>query len=152
MRKETNGEQALSEQPFDTVELQLASAASDLAPALDAAQYGRLVQPEDPESEQEADAMTAFIEAFATCTETWETGTGDQRTRALRQLDARIEALESIGLHVHAGMTRVELTQPGQAALPMPVAILTITSSSLPTTTVLVPTDLGVSDEGMTSH
>lgn len=143
----------MSEESFETVELQLASAASDLVPALEAAQYGRLIQPEDPEDEQQADAMTAFVEAFAACTEAWEAGAGgDERRRALGQLETRMEGLEAIGLRVHAGTTRIELTQPGQAAVPMPVAILTITSSSLPVTTVLVPTDLGVSDEGMTSH
>lgn len=142
----------MSEQPFETVELKLVVTASDLISALEAAQYARLIQPDDPESEQEADAMIAFVQAFGACTEAWESGRESERTLALGRLGAHTEALENLRLYVHAGATRVDLTEPGQDAMPMPVAVLTITRSSLPTTTVLLPSEFATSGENVTSH
>jgi hypothetical protein len=146
-----NGSKALSEEPLDAVELQLAASARELTPALEAAQYARLIHPDDPESEQEAEAMAGFLEAFGACTEAWESPV-DARPLALGRLSARIETLEALGLYVHAGSIQAKLDRQEAGGLPLPVAIVTITRSSLPTIKVLLPADLQISHEGRMMH
>jgi hypothetical protein len=144
-----SGSRALSEEPLDAVELELTASARELSPALEAAQYARLIQPDDPESEQEAEAIAGFLEAFGACTEAWESCV-DARPLALGRLSARIETLETLGLYVHAGSIHARLDeQPGP---PLPLAIVTITRSSLPTIRLLLPANLEISNEGGMAH
>jgi hypothetical protein len=146
-----NGSKALSEEPLDAVELQLASSARELTPALEAAQYARLVHPDDPESEQEAEAMTGFLEAFGACTEAWESPV-DARPLALGRLSASVETLEALGLYVHAGSIQAKLEQQETSGLRLRVAIVTITRSNLPTIKMLLPADLKISHESRMMH
>lgn len=131
--------------PYITVELQIAATGSDLAPALEAAQYGRVIRPDEPENEREADAMLRFIEAFGAATEAWEA----DAAVTLAGLSAPLEALESLGLYVHAGATRASL---GETRVPIPVAVLTITRRSLPVVPVMLSSDLEVAGDDVTSH
>jgi hypothetical protein len=142
-----NGSRALSEEPLDAVELELTASARELRPALEAAQYARLVQPDDPESEEEAEAIAGFLEAFGACTEAWESR-ADARLLALGRLSARIETLETLGFYVHAGSIQARLDE--QRGLPL--AIVTITRSSLPTIRLLLPANLEISNKGGMAH
>lgn len=140
----------MAQQPYQSVELELVSAGSDLSSALDAAQYGRVIRPDEPGNEAEARAITAFVDAFEATVEDWETR--DARPLALARLSAKLEALEREGFHVHAGTGRVDVGECGGTPMPLPVAIVTITRSDLPSTTVLLPTDLGTAADDVTSH
>ena len=131
--------------PYITVELQIAATGSDLAPALEAAKYARRNRPDEPESEREADAMLRFIEAFGAATETWQAGAAATFTG----LSAPLGALESLGLYVHAGATRASL---GESRVLMPLAVLTITRTSLPVVPMMLSSDLEVAGDDVTSH
>ncbi len=132
----------MAEPSLKAVELSLAESGGELTPALEAAQYARFIKPEEPESEAEAQAVGAFIDAFASGTEIWEQGTPSSRTGVLAQLSARIEELERCGLFVHAAAVQLDFAlEPGQM-LRLPVAIVTITRSNLPRGVVMVPSEI----------
>ena len=124
------------------VELSLAETGSELTEALEAAQYARFIRPEEAESEAEATAVNAFVNAFSTGTELWEQGTLSGRTGVLTQLSARLEDLERFGLFVHSGAVQLDFTPEPGKVLRLPVAIVTITRSSLPRGVVMVPTEI----------
>lgn len=132
----------MAEPSLKTVELSLAESGSELTQALEAAQYARFIKPEDPESEAEANAVGAFVDTFTTCTELWEQGTAAGRTGVLTQLSDRIEELERCGLFVHAAAVQLDFApEPGEV-LRMPVAIVTITRSNVPSGVVMVPSEI----------
>lgn len=137
----------MSEPELKAVELDLAETGMELKDALEAAQYARFIKPDEPENELEARTMTAFVEAFSAGTEVWETGSPTDRTSALTALSARLEALEQLGLFVHAGAVQLRYTPEGGEPVDMPVAIVTITRSNLPSGVVLVPAEIEASGE-----
>jgi len=142
----------VSEPELKTVELKLAETGSELGPALEAAQFARFLRPEDPESEAEAAAMTAFVEAFSACTELWEEGGEAEKRAGLAQLGGALERLERLGLFVHAGAVQLDYDAGGGNRIELPVAIVTITRNAMPTGLVMVPAEIEAADEGSTTH
>jgi hypothetical protein len=137
----------LSEPELKAVELSLADTGMELKDALEAAQYARFIKPDEPESEVEAETMTAFVEAFSAGTEIWEEGSATDRTSALTALSARLEALEQLGLFVHAGAVQLDyVAEPGNV-VKLPVAIVTISRNNMPSGVVLVPTEIEADGE-----
>lgn len=129
------------------VELSLAETGNELAGALEAAQYARFIKPEEPDTEAEVEAMTAFVDAFSTCTEVWEAGSATDRTSALTALGTSLEALEKLGLYVHGGAAELDYTPDEGEAIKIPVAIVTITRSNAARGVVLVPTEVEAAAE-----
>jgi len=137
----------LSEPELKTVELSLTETGMELQEALEAAQYARFIKPDEPESEVEAKAMSAFVEAFSAGTEIWEQGSPTDRTSALTELSTRLDALEQLGLFVHAGSVQLDYaTEPGNV-IKLPVAIVTISRNSMPSGVVLVPNEIEAAGE-----
>ena len=62
----------MSKQRDQTIELKLAETGTELWPAVEAAQYARLINHEPPVGGAEEQAITRFVAAFAACAETWE--------------------------------------------------------------------------------
>lgn len=107
------------------VTLTRARTGTALWPAIEAAQYARLVDFERPRSDGERTAVDAFLAAFARCAEDWETVPDQNKTALFAALDGHLGALARIGLHVHAGAAQRTLDlDDGQVALP--VAILRV--------------------------
>lgn len=137
----------MSEPELKAVELSLADTGMELKDALEAAQYARFIKPDEPESEVEAETMTAFVEAFAAGTEIWEAGSPTDRTAALTALSTRLEALEQLGLFVHAGAVQLDYAAEPGNLVKLPVAIVTISRNNMPSGVVLVPTEIEAGGE-----
>jgi hypothetical protein len=131
---------------YESVELRLVEAGSELAPAIEAAQYGRVVDHDDPQAPAEAEAIARFVEAFASAAEDWESLGAGQRTVRLAQFGDHLETLEAAGLHVHVGTLLQRFAASG-GVVALPVAVLTIGRTALPTRQVLLPARLEVEQD-----
>jgi hypothetical protein len=129
----------MSEASNETVNLRLAQMGTDLWSAVEAAQYARFVHQDEPETEADAQAVARFVEVFSACTETWEETPLERKAGALASLGAELDGLKRRNLFVHWATIERNLAPQGQGELTMPVAILTITRTSLPTVTAKVP-------------
>jgi hypothetical protein len=129
------------------IELQLAETGMELRPAVEAAQYARAIDHAAPASVEEEEALARFLEAFCACAETWEELQAVSRSSALAGLSARLEALQRCGLYVHWAATKGRLAAAGGRAT-LPLAVLTISRSSLPEARVRLPDELAIAPEG----
>jgi hypothetical protein len=135
-----------------TIELQLAETGTELWPAVEAAQYARLINHESPASAAEAEAITHFVEAFATCAESWEDLQAERRAGALAGLSAQLEALQRCRLYVHWAAIDAGIAESDRRVT-MPLAVLTISRSNLPEARMRLPGELEVTPEsGPTTH
>lgn len=114
------------------VELRLAESGAELAPAIEAAQFARVIDHGAPEHPAEAAAVEAFVTLFATAAERWEELGPLARTGLLARLGDQIEALGRQGWFVHWGTSALGVAGQ-QGALQLPLAILSISRSSQPT-------------------
>jgi hypothetical protein len=130
-----------------TIELQLAETGTELWPAVEAAQYARLINHDPPASAAEEEAITRLVAAFAECAETWEGLQAERRVGALAGLSAQLEALQRRGLYVHWAAIDAGIAEAGRRVT-MPLAILTISRSNLPEARVRLPDELEVTPEG----
>jgi hypothetical protein len=130
------------------IELQLAETGMELRPAVEAAQYARVIDHAAPGAGgAEEQALTHFLEAFAACAETWEQLQAVGRSSALAGLSARLEALQRCGLYVHWAAINARLAAAG-GRVTLPLAVLTVSRSNLPETQVRLPAELDVAPEG----
>jgi hypothetical protein len=135
-----------------TIELKLAETGTELWPAVEAAQYARLITHEPPASAAEEAAITRFVEAFTGCAETWENLQAERRAGALAGLSAQLEALQRCGLFVHWAAIEAGIAEAGRGVT-MPLAVLTIVRTALPEARVRLPDELEVTrDGGPTTH
>jgi len=137
----------VNENDYETVELRLAETGTELWAVLEAAQYARIIQHEEPETTAEAQAISRFVEAFASLAESWQELPAAERGGALTGLSAQIEALQRLGLHVHCATSERDFAPRAQQPVRLPLAILTVSRSSLPTTRIALPTELEVAAE-----
>jgi hypothetical protein len=138
----------LSESDLQAIELRLAETGSELAPAGEAAQYARMIHAAEPEDPAEERAMAGFVEAFSDCAEAWESLSAPDRAIRLTGLSAQLEALERCGLFAHWGTVTRRFAVPGQDAVDLPVAIVTISRTGGPTARILLPGEMAVGGEG----
>jgi hypothetical protein len=135
-----------------TIELQLAETGTELWPAVEAAQYARLLNHDPPASAPEEEAITRFVEAFVTCAETWEDLQTERRAGALAGLSAQLEALQRCGLYVHWAAIDAGIGESDRRVT-MPLAVVTISRSNLPEARMRLPGELEVTPEsGPTTH
>jgi hypothetical protein len=135
-----------------TLELKLAETGTELWPAVEAAQFARLINHEPPASAAEEVAITRFVEAFAGCAETWEDLQAERRAGALAGLSAQLDALQRYGLFVHWAAIDAGIAEAGRRVT-MPLAVLTISRTDLPEARVRLPDELEVTrDGGPTTH
>jgi hypothetical protein len=135
-----------------TVELRLAESGTELWPALEAAQYARLISHDPPASPDREEAIARFVEAFGGCAETWEALEPMARSGALAGLSAQLEALQRCGLFVHWAAIERGIAGSG-GSLRMPLAVLTISELDLPAARVQLPGELEIDPQrGFTTH
>ena len=120
------------------VGLRLAEAGGDLLPAIEAAQFARLVDQPEGADEREAAAIAALVETFAHAAEAWDDLAAPARSALLARLGGQLEALERVGLFVHWGRVSLSL---GEAAggRALPLAIVSIGRAGPPTIEVTIP-------------
>lgn len=130
-----------------TIELRLAETGSELRPAIEAAQYARLISHEPAPGAADEQAIQRFVAAFTDCAENWDQLESVRRMGAIAGLTAQLEALQRRGLYVHWAAVEAGIAEGGQRVR-MPLAVLTISRSDLPTTEVQLPGELEVTHEG----
>ena len=141
----------MSEPRHQTIELRLAETGSELGPAIEAAQYARVIS-HDPAPAAAEEAIARFVRAFVDCAETWEELDAVGRIGALAGLSAQLEALQRHGLFVHWAAIAAGIAEAGRR-LHMPLAVLTISRSDIPTARVRLSGDLAVTlESGPTAH
>ena len=136
----------MSEPRHQTIELRLAETGSELGPAVEAAQYARMISHDPASGAAEGQAIARFIAAFIDCAETWEDLEAVRRMGALAGLTAQLEALQRHGLFVHWAAIEARVAEAGRRVR-MPLAVLTVSRSELPTAQVRLPGELEVTRE-----
>jgi len=129
----------VDEPRYESVELRLAESGQELAAAIDAAQFARVVDQGAPEDPVEAATIQAFVELFATAAEGWDGLGAVARAGLLNELGVRMDALERRGWFVHWATAAIGVADRQPGALQMPLAILSISRSSQPTIQARIP-------------
>ena len=119
----------------------------ELRPAVEAAQYARVIDHAAPASVAEEAALTRFLEAFCACAETWEELQVVRRSGALAGLSDRLDALQRCGLYVHWAAIDARLAGAG-GRVTLPLAVLTISRSNLAEAQVRLPDELEIAPQG----
>ena len=142
----------MSEPRHQTIELRLAETGSELGPAIEAAQYARVISHDPGPAAAEEEAIARFVRAFVDCAETWEELDAVDRIGALAGLSDQLEVLQRHGLFVHWAAIAAGIAEAGRR-LQMPLGVLTISRSDIPTARVRLSGDLAVTPEsGPTAH
>ena len=104
----------MSEPRHQTIELRLAETGSELGPAIEAAQYARVISHDPAPAAAEEEAIARFVRAFVDCAETWEELDAVGRIGALAGLSAQLEALQRHGLFVHWAAIAAGIAEAGR--------------------------------------
>jgi hypothetical protein len=134
----------VDERQQQSVTLHLAESGRDLVAAIEAAQFARLVDRDEPEGPTEAAAADAFVELFLAAAESWEDLAAVERAGLLARLSERLDRLESNGLFVYWGQVALAVAHADREALQLPLAILSIGRSGEPTIDVAIPSALAL--------
>ena len=87
---------------YESVTLQRADRAAGLWPAIEAAQYGHIVQRDDTDASEEVKGrIDAFLAVLSEIIEGWEATSAEGQAALMRRLDAEIAALHKLGSRVH---------------------------------------------------
>jgi hypothetical protein len=121
-----------------SVTLQLAESGRDLVAAIEAAQFARLIDRDEPEGPAAA-AVGAFVELFSVAAESWDDLAAVERAGLLARLSEELDRLESDGLFVYWGRVALTVARADHEALQLPLAILSIGRSGEPTVEVSIP-------------
>jgi hypothetical protein len=130
-----------------TIELRLAETGSELAPAIEAAQYARVISHDPAPGAAAEQAVARFVAAFVECAETWEDLEAVCRIGALAGLSARLDALQRRGMFVHWAALDARIAEAGRRVR-MPLAVLTVSRSDLPSARFRLPGELEVAPAG----
>jgi hypothetical protein len=129
----------------EAIELQRVVQGHELWSAIEAAQFACMVVHDEPCSEQEDTAITAFFEAFSQFTEAWEETPPANKATVLQRMGGHVQALEEVGLFVHSGCVERKLEAPGHMCPKVPLAVVSIDRTRENTTTVMVPSEMTIS-------
>jgi hypothetical protein len=142
-----HGRQHLEDSAYEAVELRLATDGAALWLAIEAAQYGRILLHEEPQSGREEDAMSNFAEVFSRYTEEWEEAPSPTKAAFLQSLGEHVGALRDQGLYVHWGSIERKLTDESRRSQEISLVVLSIDRRSTITMQIMMPLDLNVSME-----
>jgi hypothetical protein len=134
----------VDEPRYQSIELRLAESGQELAAAIEAAQFARLVDHDPPEAPAAAAAIEGFVELFATAAEGWDEFGTVARAGVLARLGDHLDALERRGWFVHWGTLGFGVARPSGGAVQLPLAILRVSRSAEPTVRVRIPSALTV--------
>ena len=129
----------------EAIKLQRVVQGHELWAAIEAAQFACMVVHDEPSSEQEDNAITAFFEAFSQYTEAWEETLPVNKATVLQKMGVHVQALEEVGFFVHSGCVERKLEAPGHMCPKVPLAVVSIDRTRDSTTTVMVPSEMTIS-------
>jgi hypothetical protein len=126
------------------VTLHLAESGKDLVAAIEAAQFARLIDRDEPEGPTEAAALGAFVGLFSAAAESWDDLAAVERAGLLARLSEELDRLERDGLFVYCGRVALAVARAEREALQLPLAILAIRRTDEPTIEVSIPRALAL--------
>ncbi len=132
---------------YEAVELRLAPDGAALWLAIEAAQYGRILLHEEPQSGREERAMSDFAEVFSRYTEEWEEAPSPIKSAFLQSLGEHVGSLRDQGLYVHWGSIVRRLTDESKQGQDISLVVLSIDRRSTITMQIMMPLNLDVSVE-----
>lgn len=141
------GRQQPENAAYEAVELNLAADGAALWLAIEAAQFGRILLHEEPQTEREERAMSRFAENFSRYTEEWEEAPSPTKGAFLQSLGEHIGALRDQGLYVHWGRVERKLSDENKQCHDIALVVLSIDRRSAFTMQIMMPLDLNVSLE-----
>lgn len=139
---------------YEVVYLERLARPTDLWPAVESAQFARIIIYEAVTSDDDERAIEEFVDAFAALVDAWEANHGRNRAFMFDGVSEHLRELERKGLFVHLGSIERSLGQAvaGEATV-VPVAVIRIGRSSLASTTTRLPCELALtSAEGVRPH
>jgi len=128
----------------DAIELRRAQRGSDLWAAVEAAQYARVIDYDEPRSGEEASRMTDLVVLFSECAEQWESRDMSGQKLALEQLDVCLAALGEVALFAYSGIVQRRLTTAEGGPVELPVAVLVIRRDDRPTIAIALPAAMDI--------
>jgi hypothetical protein len=133
---------------FERVTLRMAKRAAELWPAIEAAQYGYVVQRDETYvPEAPAELSDAFLATLTETIEAWETTTPEGQAALMRKLDVRISALDRAGRRVHWSTVRRVLISSKGEPMEIPVAVFHIGARQDAAIELLLPRNMAATDE-----
>ncbi len=129
---------------YAPVSLSLAERSLDLWPALEAAQFARIVNRDPPSGDVQDDAMRRFIAIFAELAESWETVPVASRVPALDGINRYLVGMRENGIFVHAAAVECAFSSEGNAAQSFPMAVLNLGRDGIPVVTLMIPQSIDV--------
>lgn len=127
----------------DTIALQRANSGYDLWAAIEAAQYARLVEHDEPRTAMEAKRLGNLIGVFSDCAEGWEGKSAADQSVALEQLGTRLAELGTLGLHAYWAVAERPFETADGERIALPVAILAVLRADRSSVTVELPPVIG---------
>jgi hypothetical protein len=134
----------MAESRSEPIELRRADSGYDLWPAVEAAQYARLVEHVEPHNGNEAGRIEEFVDCFSDCSERWEERSSPDQAIALEQLSHRVVALEELGLSVYWAVMERSFDTADGGRVDMPIAVLAISRDDRPSIVAELPTAVTV--------
>ena len=128
----------------EQVELRLAVSGRDLVPAIEAAQFARVIDQGACEGPGETAAIDALIALFASAAERWGELGQAQRAALTARLGGQIDALERQGWFVHWATSTLGIAGEPRETVRLPLAVLSISRSGLPTLPARIPAELAI--------
>lgn len=141
------GRQQPEPSAYEAVELRLAVDGTALWLAIEAAQYGRILLHEEPQSDREEHAISSFADTFSRYTEEWEEASSPTKGAFLQSLGKHIGVLRDQGLYVHWGRIERKLADDTDRRQDIPLVVLSIDRRSTLTMQIMMPLDLNISLE-----
>jgi len=114
----------------------------ELCAAVEAAQYARVFLYGEPETNEDALAIEAFIETFAAATDSWSSPELPNKAPLLDLLRARVHALEAAGLFIHQACIERDIVLADGSEVALIVAVVGLSKDPMPTRTVSLPAQL----------
>jgi hypothetical protein len=126
----------------ESVILERVRSTLELCAAVEAAQYAHVFLYAEPDRNEVALAIEAFIEAFTATTEGWDTAELPNKAPFIDLLRARLQKLELLSIYVHqASIERVIVLADGSEVV-LNVAVIGFANDPMPTRTVSLPAQL----------
>lgn len=132
----------------ETIILERVRSKRELCAALEAAQYARLLVYAQPECNEVALAIEAFIEALAMVTEGWSAPDLPNKAPYLDLLHGRLRELEALGIFVHQASIERDILLADGSEEALTVAVIAIGNDPMPMRTVVLPAQLRAGDIG----
>lgn len=132
----------MSEATHQQITLRRVESGLDLWPAIEAAQYGHVLDHDEPRGAAERDAISAFARSFARWVEEWEQRPQEVQSGILEELGRQLVRLADDGLSLFGATIEREVETEAGARARMPIALLRISRSKAAEEKLSLPAEI----------